>query len=113
MFFSSPPEFIAQFVENLDIAIRENKPECRLSSIQKAWLSFCMTGILLTNSVCWKRFERAGLRKYSTAALSWMFRHSRIPWDLLLVKSLKLIIQYYGITEAILVIDDSDQYRSA
>lgn len=112
MFFSSPPEFIAQFVENLDMAIREHKPESRLSSIQKGWLAFCMTGILLTNSVCWKRFERAGLRKYSTAALCWMFRHSHISWDLLLVKSLKLIIRYYGITEAIIAFDDSDRKRS-
>jgi hypothetical protein len=36
---------------------------------------------LVTNSVCWARFARASLGTYALAALSWMFRHAKIPWE--------------------------------
>ncbi|MFQ5821983.1 MAG: transposase [Candidatus Heimdallarchaeota archaeon] len=73
---------------------------------------FCIMAILITNSVCWAKFERASLEKYSVAALSWMFRHSKIPWDLLLCMSVRAILHRFEITEGILVIDDSDKKRS-
>lgn len=69
-------------------------------------------GILITNSVCWAKFERASLGNYSLKALSWMFRHSKIPWDSLLKVSVALILEEYDITEGYLVLDDSDKKRS-
>ena len=69
-------------------------------------------GILITNSVCWAKFERASLGTYSIKALSWMFRYSKIPWRSMLQASVILILEEYGITEGILVIDDSDKKRS-
>ena len=46
------------------------------------------------------------------AALSWMFRHSKLPWDHLLIASVRVILRYHGITSGSLVIDDTDNPRS-
>jgi hypothetical protein len=67
---------------------------------------------LVTNSICWARFERASLGTYSLAALSWMFRHAKIPWEHLLVASVRVMLASYGITGGSLVIDDTDKQRS-
>ena len=56
-----------------------------MSARQRAWVAFCVTAVLVTNSICWARFERASLRISSLAALAWMLRYSKIPWDELLV----------------------------
>ena len=83
-----------------------------MSTMQRAWLAFCVTAVLVTNSICWARFERASLGSYSLAALSWMFRHSKIPWDELLVASVRVILRHYGLHSGSLVIDDTDNKRS-
>jgi len=59
----------------------------------------------------WAQFEKAGLGKYSQAALSWMFRHSKIPWEMLLEMSVRAVLRKFGITEGVLVIDDTDKRR--
>jgi hypothetical protein len=46
------------------------------------------------------------------AALSWMFRHSKIPWEHLLVASVRVILRHHGITAGTLVVDDTDNPRS-
>jgi hypothetical protein len=61
--------------------------------MQRAWLAFCVTAVLGTNAVCWARFERARLGMSSLAALSWMFRHSKMPWDPLLVRTSDSLFQ--------------------
>jgi hypothetical protein len=35
-----------------------------------------------------------------------MFRHSKIPWDELLVASVRVILRHYGLTSGHLVVDD-------
>jgi len=107
-----PLPFIRAFVEAIDEAIAAHSPGQRMSALQRAWLSFCLTAILVTNSICWARFERASLGTYSLAALSWMFRHSKMPWEHLLVASVRVILCQYGITSGNLVIDDTDNQRS-
>lgn len=104
--------FVKQFVNSLDEGLQKNNPGSKLTSTQKMWLAFCITAIILSNTVCWKKFERIGLGKYKLAALSWMFRNSMIPWELLLVISVRLILKRFGITEGILVIDDTQKKRS-
>jgi hypothetical protein len=76
-----PAPFVSTFVDAVDQAIREHHPSHGMSAMQRAWLAFCVTAVLVTNSICWARFARASLGTYSLAALSWMFRHSKIPWD--------------------------------
>ncbi|MDI1293103.1 MAG: transposase [Methylobacter sp.] len=68
--------------------------------------------MLLTNSVCWAKFERASLGEYKIAALSWMFRETKIAWHYLLLASVSLVLAQHGITEGVLVLDESDRARS-
>jgi hypothetical protein len=112
MLVGKPAPFVRAFVDAVDEAIRAQSPSHGLSTIQRAWLAFCVTAVLVTNSICWARFERASLGTYSLAALSWMFRHSKLPWDDLLVASVRVILRHYGLTSGSLVIDDTDNPRS-
>src|SRR6267154_761174 len=112
MLIGKPAPFVRAFIEAVDNAIRAHHPNHAMSATQRAWLAFCVTAVLVTNSICWARFERASLGTYSLAALSWMFRHSKIPWDHLLVASVRVILRHHGITSGSLVIDDTDNQRS-
>ena len=112
MIMGKPVPFVSAFIAAVDEAIRAQSPHHGLSATQRTWLAFCVTAVLVTNSICWARFERAGLGTYALAALSWMFRHSKIPWDELLVASMRVILRHYGITSGSLVIDDTDNQRS-
>jgi len=112
MLFGKPAPFVSAFVAAVDDAMRAHQPHGGMSAIQRAWLAFCVTAVLVTNSVCWARFERASLGTYSLAALSWMFRHSKLPWDALLVASVRVILRHHGITSGHLIIDDTDNARS-
>jgi hypothetical protein len=112
MIMGKPLPFVRAFVDVVDETIRQHSPHQGMSTIQCTWLAFCLTATLVTNSICWARFERASLGSYSMAALSWMFRHSKIPWDRLLVMSVRVILRHYGLNEGSLVIDDTNNQRS-
>src|SRR2546422_10855919 len=112
MIIGKPAPFVRTFIDAVDQAIRQAHPDSGLSAMQRSWLAFCVTATLVTHSICWARFERASLGAYSMAALSWMFRHSKIPWDRLLVASVRVILRHHGITSGSLVIDDTDNARS-
>lgn len=112
MVFGKPAPSVSAFVTAVDEAIRAHSPGHGMSALQRAWLAFCGTAVLVTNSICWARFERASLGSYSLAALSWLFRHSKIPWDELLVASGQVILRHYGLYSGSLVIDDTDNKRS-
>lgn len=103
-------EFVKLYIDllNKSLAAMNGK----LSRAQQAWLCFCLTAMILTNSVCWKAWERWSGGKYSDSALSWMLRNSPIPWNFLLIASIKLILKRFGIRQGVLVIDDSDHERS-
>jgi len=107
-----PLPFIKDYVQQLNAAIKAYCPEKSLSRIQQCWLSFCIMAIIVTNSICWARFQRASLGRYRIGALEWMFRKSKIPWDLLLQVSVRAILRRYAITEGNLGIDDTDKRRS-
>jgi hypothetical protein len=112
MIIGKPAPFVSAFVAAVDEAIRAHQPSHGMSAMQRTWLAFCVTAVLVTNSICWARFARASLGTYSLAALSWMFRHSKMPWDQLLVASVRVILRYHGLTSGSLVIDDTDNPRS-
>jgi DDE superfamily endonuclease len=112
MWLSEPLPFIEDFIDELGKGLQVHAPNMKLSKIQRGWLGFCLMGIILTNSVCWARFERMSLGQYKIAALSWMFRRSQIPWTMLLQIGVEIILKRYGIREGILVTDDSDHQRS-
>jgi hypothetical protein len=112
MLFTAPLPFVETFVEELDAGLREHDSQSGLSQRQRYWLSFCLMGLLMTNSLCWSRFERASLGGYKPSALSWMFHHGQLAWDLLFEVSVSLVLRRYGIEEGILSTDDSDHGRS-
>ena len=112
MIFTQPLSFITEFVEELDRGIRQCAPHRKRLTVQRYGLSFCLMGILLANQVGWAAFARVGLGGYSPAALSWMFRHSKLLWPWPLHISIVLIFNKYDITEGELIGDDSDQQRA-
>jgi hypothetical protein len=112
MLIGKPAPFGRAFVDALDEAIREQSPSHGLSAMQRTWLAFCVTAVLVTNSMCGARCERASLGTYALAAWSWMFRHSQMPWAELLVARGRVILRHYGIISGSLVIDDTDNKRS-
>lgn len=112
MWLSEPLPFIADFIDELGKGLQAHDPNLKLSGIQRGWLGFCLMGIILTNSICWARFERMSLGQYKLAALSWMFRQSKLPWEMLLQLGVGVILKRYGISAGVLVTDDSEQPRS-
>ena len=112
MILGKPAPFVRAFVDAVDDAIRAHHPSHAMSATQRAWLAFCVTAVLVTNAMCWARFERASLGTSSLAALSWMFRHSKMPWDTLLVASVRVLLRHHGITSGNRVLDDTDHPRS-
>lgn len=112
MLIGEPLQFITDFIENINNSLGEYKKDCRLSAAQRYWLSFCIMAIIVTNTVCWAKFERAGLGKYAMSALSRMLRRSGIQWEILLCSSVSHILKTYGINEGTLAIDDSEKKRS-
>jgi hypothetical protein len=104
--------FIKSYVNAINQALIDNGSKRSMSSIQCYWLSFVILGLLVTNSLCWSRFERFSLKEYSASAICWVFKKSKIAWDLLLYASVLKIIESYNIKHGVLVIDDTDVERS-
>ncbi|MDF1757332.1 MAG: transposase [Legionellaceae bacterium] len=105
-----PLSLCEEFITQLNLSLLQISSK-KLSRSQRIWLSLCITGILLTNTVCWKRFERATIGKYSSGSLSKMFRKCKIDWDKLLTASVTGILNSYGITQGVLALDDTDNKR--
>ena len=76
--------FIRDYIQLLNESLQKDSPESGLTRLQCYWLSFVIMGLLVTNSLCWKRFERYSVGNYRDSALSWMFRRAKIAWDYLL-----------------------------
>lgn len=112
MLMSEPAQFIKTYVIELGEALGKLKSNAKLTEIQGTWLGLCLTGILLTNTVCWAKFQRACLGAYKVAAFSWMFRDAKIAWNYLLMASVTMVLEQHGITEGMLVLDESDRARS-
>src|SRR5205085_2643677 len=108
----TPAPFVSACVDAIAEAIRAPRPHDGLSTMQRAWLALCVTAVLVTNAICWARVARASLGRYALAALSWMFRHSTMPWDELLVASVRVMLRHYGLHSGSLGIDETDNKRS-
>jgi len=61
MLFGKPLPFVTKFIVMLNVEIKEHKSCLGLSGIQSTWLSFCIMGILITDSICWTRFKRSSI----------------------------------------------------
>jgi hypothetical protein len=112
MILGKPAPFVRAFVEAVNDTMREPHPSHAMSATQRTGVAFCVTAVLITNSMCWARFERASLGTSSLAALSWMCRPSKRPWEQLLVARVRGSLRPHGITTGTLGIDDTDTPRS-
>jgi hypothetical protein len=79
---------------------------------QRAWLSFCLTGVICCAELNWEEFERASFSSWKAKALGAMFIKSRIPWEAIWWISIAFVLKLHGIESGILVGDDSDRNRS-
>jgi hypothetical protein len=61
MLIPEPLPFIKDYIHELNVAIKTHCPEKKLSRIQQYWLAFCIMAVIVTNSVCWARFQRASI----------------------------------------------------
>ena len=102
-----PLPFIKEYIRFLNLSLKEQDESCELTVTQSLWLGFCLMGILMTNSICWEKFERLSLKNYTKQAISWIFRNSKIKWDLLLVSSVKVILRKYHIEKGKAVSDNT------
>jgi hypothetical protein len=112
MVMGKPLAFGRAVVEAVDKAIAAHSPGPCLSTRQGAWLAFCLTALVVTNSSCWARFARARRGPYALAALSGMFRHAKMPWEHLWVASVRVLRDSYGRTGGRLGSDETATRRS-
>lgn len=112
MLIKEPLDFAKEFINSVNRCIETDNPGKRMSRHQQWWLAFCISAVVLTNSVCWAQFERISLGKLTLASISWMFRRSKLLWEYLLVYSVRVVLETYGISQGVLVLDDSDRARS-
>ena len=102
---------VTEYVDKLSTGLERKQKRTGLSSGQKAWLEFTLMCIIVTESVCWRKYARVGLGRYSEALLSHYFRCD-MNWDLLISTSIRIVLEGFGTYEGILVIDDSGKKRS-
>lgn len=110
MFYLKPLKLCNDYIDELALSLATFGS--KLSLAQKTWISICITGIIVTNSVCWKKFERSGLGRFCSNRLSKMFRRSKIDWGHILMASVLNIFKSYNITHGLLGIDGTDNPRS-
>ena len=112
MLVGKPFPFVTEYVEKLSAGIADKKQiKHGLTRKQKAWLTFSIMCIIVTESICWRKYVRAGLGRYSEALLSYYFRCD-MTWSLLIAISIRIVLESAGTYEGILVIDDSGKKRS-
>lgn len=111
MLMGNPLPFVEAYVEQLSASLESHQPKAGLTLGQQAWLSFGLMGIIVTESVCWRKWVRAGVGRYSEALLSWYFR-GLMAWGVLLSCSVRLVLESFGTWEGVLVLDDTGKRRA-
>jgi hypothetical protein len=112
MSMGKPAPFVRALVEAVDAAMRAQSPRHGRSAMQRPWLAWCGTAVVVTHAMCWARFARARLGPYALAAWSWMFRPSQMPWAERLVARVRVLLRHDGLPAGRRVIADTDHPRS-
>ena len=111
MIVGKPFAFLIDYVNQLSDVMENTQVKAGMTYGRKNWLAFCLTCIIVTNSICWRKFSRVSLGSFTDALLSWYFRRP-MTWELLLSSSVKLVLKKFAITEGLLLIDDTCKKRS-
>lgn len=109
MIVGKPLATVEAYVHKLSDLMEEK--QLIMTDGQKKWLAFCLTCIIITNTICWRKFSRISLGTFNDALLSWYFRLP-LNWDMLLSMSVNLVLKTFETKEGILLIDDSGKKRS-
>ena len=48
MIIGKPAPFVSAFIDAVDDAIRAHQPHHGMSAMQRTWLAFCVTAVLVT-----------------------------------------------------------------
>lgn len=112
MMRGKPAPVVSAFVAAVDDAIRAHQPSGGRSAMPRTWRACWGTAVVVTNSMCWARVERARLGTSSLAALWWRCRHRKRPGDPRLVASVRVSLRHHGIPAGRRVLDDTDKPRS-
>jgi hypothetical protein len=104
--------FIIVYVNDLSAKLKILNSGSGLSRKQKIWLSFVLSAVLVSNSICWSYFERMSNKKHKACTLLGMFRRPVIAWSKLMTASVGMIIERYKLKEGVLLVDDTDKSRS-
>ncbi len=111
MLFYRPLPFVEPFVDDLSQVLASRGSWIDLSTKQRDRLSHCMMGMFAINSVCWASFECTGLGGYREPCLEY-FCHSHLDWFQMFHSSIKCVLNHFGLTEGVLVFDDTDHKRA-
>ena len=111
MFCLKPLKTCKEFVNKLQLSFFQAYGG-RLTVAHNLYISTCLTGIILTNSVCWARFERFSFGRFCATNMAKMFRRIPINWNKLLQAGVLCVLKSYGITKGVAVLDDTDNKRS-
>ncbi len=65
-----PLPFVNEYIRLLNSTLKEQEESYELTITQSRWLGFCLMGILMTNSICWEKFERLSFKTYTKQAIS-------------------------------------------
>ena len=83
MIVGKPLNFVNDYVNKLNDIISLCQINATMTSGHQKWLAFCLTCIMVTGSICWRKFSRISLGFFSDALLSW-YDQSPMTWELLL-----------------------------
>ena len=104
--------FVDSYLDDLSSKLFALDASYRLSKRQIYWLKFCLTGLFLSNTLNWSCYSRLSFGYYKISALSWMFRHSKINFEVLFMHSIGHVLSTYNLGSGHLIFDDTDNERS-
>jgi len=105
MIVGKPLPFVNDYVKQLNHIISLMKTNAAMTYGRQKWLAFCLTCLIVTSSICWRKFSRISFGFFSDALFSWYFR-GPMMWELLLSSSVNLVLKSFAIKEGVLLIDD-------
>lgn len=111
MIVGKPFAFLIDYVNQLSYIMEATEKKSGITCGQKKWLAFCLTCIIVTNTICWRKFSRISLGTFTDSLLSWYFRRP-MTWGLLLSCSIRLVLEKFAVSEGLLLIDDTGKKRS-
>lgn len=111
MLVGSPLPCLAEDVEQLSVRRERHQTPTVLTVGRRAWLSFGLTCIMVTESRCGRKFVRASCGYDSEARLSWYFRQP-LTGELLFLRRVNLRLETFQIQEGLLRLDDTGKTRS-